>query len=115
MVADDAFPLCQYIMKKYSHQNLSHDEKIFNYRLSRARRIVENFFRILSSRFRVLHTKICFIPKYARRVVEACVILYNGSRRRNIGNYLQTGLLDAEDGVYNFIPGNWDMMKIWLD
>lgn len=55
--ADDAFPLQNYTMKPYSGNNEAGSTKrIFNYRLSRARRVVENAFGTLSVVFRVLRT-----------------------------------------------------------
>jgi hypothetical protein len=53
LVGDDAFPLKTYSLKPYLHRTLTYEQNIFNYRLSRARRIVENVFGILASRFRI--------------------------------------------------------------
>ena len=53
VVADDTLPLQQHIMKPYSSRNLTNEQRIFNYRLSRVRRTVENAFGILDNRFGV--------------------------------------------------------------
>ena len=55
LVAEYAFAVGPYLKKPYGAKNLTGIERIFNYRLSRARRIIENAFGILSARFRELH------------------------------------------------------------
>ncbi|XP_015375183.1 PREDICTED: uncharacterized protein LOC107169813 [Diuraphis noxia] len=71
-VADEAFP-----MKPYARRNLTKEQKIFNYRLSRARRIVENAFGILTSRFRVYEKPISLIPEKVDSIVNATCALHN--------------------------------------
>lgn len=48
-VADNAFPMNEHILKDFSNHNLSVKQRVFNYRLHRARRYVECAFGILSN------------------------------------------------------------------
>ena len=50
-VADDAFRLKHHMMKPYSSSYLGTEKINFNYRLSCARRIIENTFGIAANRF----------------------------------------------------------------
>lgn len=54
-IGDEAFPLKKDVMKPYPFRNLNINQKIFNYRLSRACRVVENAFGILTNRFRIYY------------------------------------------------------------
>ena len=56
IVADDASSMRTWLMKPYSTRQLTLVESVFNYRLPRAWRIVENAFGILAHRFQCLLT-----------------------------------------------------------
>ena len=76
-VADEAFPLRHWLMKPFPQRNLTHDQRIFNYRLCRARRIVENAFGVVANRWRVLLKRIDITPQRAEMVVLAACCLHN--------------------------------------
>jgi hypothetical protein len=63
-LGDGAFALSETIKKPYSGTYLTGSkERIFNYRVSRARRVVENAFGILVSVFRVLRKPMLLQPE----------------------------------------------------
>ncbi|PNF25629.1 hypothetical protein B7P43_G03830 [Cryptotermes secundus] len=109
IVADDAFPLNNHIMKPYSGQQHGGSSKhIFNYRLSRARQIVENAFGILSSVFRVLRKPILLQPEKAQSVIMACIYLHNFLRKSCDSRQIYTpgGALDHEENGH-VTRGTW--------
>lgn len=79
IIGDEAFPLMTNLMRPFprSSQPLSEDKHIFNYRLSRARRIVENAFGILACRWRLYHTKMMVSPTVVNKIVKATCVLHN--------------------------------------
>ena len=81
------------------------DERIFNYRLSRARRVVENAFGILANRFQVLLTTMNHAPATVRLIVTTCMCLHNLMRMRYPRQ--QNIRMDREDDNHQVIPGQW--------
>ena len=81
-VGDDAFALRPYMMKPFSLRGMTNDQRIFNYRLSRARRVAENAFGILATRFQVLMTTMLQEPATIKLIVQTCVVLHNLLRTR---------------------------------
>ncbi|XP_066593215.1 uncharacterized protein [Prorops nasuta] len=77
IIADDAFSLHVNLMKPYPERNLTHEKKIFNYRLSRARRVVENAFGILTNRFRILLNPIPLSVEKVEMITYVCILLHN--------------------------------------
>jgi hypothetical protein len=87
IVADNAFPLMRNLMKPYPQRTLAHDQIIFNYRSSRARRIVENPFGILANRFRVLLNPINLCAKKTELITLTCVLPHNYLATENSNKY----------------------------
>ncbi|XP_065661292.1 uncharacterized protein LOC136084684 [Hydra vulgaris] len=75
-----------HMMKPYAFKNLLTDKLIFNYRLSRARRVVENAFGIASSRFRVFHKPIIANVENVIAITKAVVALHNFLMTENVNN-----------------------------
>lgn len=108
VVGDDAFPLKTYLMKPYPGLDVPEDRRIFNYRLSRARRVSENAFGILVSRFQVFRQPIRTSPESITKIVLATVVLHNYLREKARNTYSPADLMDREDTVNRTVsPGSW--------
>ena len=83
-VGDEAFALRPDFLKPFPQKELNADRRTFNYRLSRARRVVENAFGILSARFRIFHSTINLKLDSIEKVVLATIALHNYLRRRTV-------------------------------
>ena len=92
-------------MKPFPRRGLSREQLITNYRISRARRVVENAFGILAKRFRCILTTMELRPKKVESVVLACCCLHNILRDR-YGQDLDREL-DAENEDHELIQGQW--------
>lgn len=107
MVADNAFAMTSYIYKPYGFRNQPAPNRILNYRLSRARRIIENVFGIMSSKFRVLRKPIHFAPHKVKYVALAICALHNFLISTS-NYYLCPGSVDSENPITReIVNGEW--------
>ncbi|VEN39663.1 unnamed protein product [Callosobruchus maculatus] len=84
IVADEAFPLLTNLLKPFPQRSLSYENRIFNYRLSRARRLVECGFGILANRWRILLNKIHLSPEKVESITLKSIVLHNFLATENI-------------------------------
>ena len=100
-LGDEAFPLKTYLIKPYARHASGIEEQITNYRISRARRQVENVFGICASRFRIFRRPIIGDVETVVSVTKAVVALHN---------FLMHGRKFGEDNSYcphGYAEGEW--------
>ncbi|KAK3916620.1 Protein ANTAGONIST OF LIKE HETEROCHROMATIN PROTEIN 1 [Frankliniella fusca] len=112
IIGDEAFALNYHLMIPFGGNYLSDEKNIFNYRLSRARKVIENAFGIMTARFRILRRCLVASEPTVRAVISAVVVLHNylvlneenlpADRRR----YLPEGFADHEQNGHR-VPGRW--------
>lgn len=90
IVGDEAFALSKFIMRPYPNRNLEAKKRIFNYRLSRARRMVECAFGILANKWRIFHKPIEVEVDFAQLITQTCCLLHNFVRKRDGIDYEDT-------------------------
>ena len=76
-VGDEAFALMPNLMRPFPRRFLDNEKRIFNYRLSRARRQVECTFGVMSSMWRIMRKPIEVQPNFATNMVKAVCVLHN--------------------------------------
>ena len=83
---NDAFGLKRIMVKPYPFHNLTIPQKVFNYRLSRAGRVIENSFGIAAARFRIFHRPIIAKVSPGKSVTKAILALHNFLMCKSQGN-----------------------------
>lgn len=83
IVGDEAFAQTKQIMRPYSRKNLSMKQRVCNYRICRARRMVECTFGILANKWRIFHRALNVQINLADDIVKSCCVLHNFVRRRD--------------------------------
>jgi len=110
LVGDEAFPLKPYLLRPYPGKSrLTPEQDVYNYRLSRARRVIENTFGILASQWRIYRKPIIASAENAKVMVQATVCLHNWLRRQDIDKniYVPPTLVDDSCNPNSFKPGSW--------
>lgn len=79
IVGDEAFRLSKHLMKPFARNVALLDVKkaVFNYRLSRARRVSENAFALLSQVFRIFYRPIAVRPEVTDDLIMTACCLHN--------------------------------------
>ncbi|KAL3216608.1 hypothetical protein MRX96_032934 [Rhipicephalus microplus] len=103
-VGDEAFQLRKDFMRPYPAKCLNDTMRIFNYRLSRARRCAENAFGITAARWRILLRTINVQPSHVDFVVKAACVLHNFLTLYNPHAHQ---FLDRGDSFGNVVGGRW--------
>ena len=111
-MGDKAFPLKKYLLGSYPGVSARNDEskQIYNYRLSGARRVVENDFGVLTQKFGLFYGPIQLSPENADKVVLAACVLH--SYLRNDVS-VEDCVIDNTDFVsvllrHNISPFRWN-------
>ena len=115
LIGDDAFKLTPNVMKPFPGSSESRKEKVYNYRHCRCRRVIENTFGIMTSRFRIFHRSIEVQPDFVQNIVLACCILHNFMSREAKQDYMNDAAVDHEMPDGSFVGGEWRQDRLELD
>lgn len=116
IVGDEAFPLKSFLMRPYAYRgrnSLTYNEKVFNYRLSRARRMIENSFGVLTARWRLFSHPVNSDIENCEWYIKAAFALHNYLQIEKSGfdadvkQYIPADFVDREDPNGVIIPGAW--------
>ena len=77
LLGDEIFPLKKWLLRPFPGRNATEEETIYNYRHSRARRVIENAFGILTARWQIFQKLIRGTVANVERYTLACLALHN--------------------------------------
>ena len=111
LLGDEIFPLKTWLMRPYPGSLMQEDQKVYNYRQSRARRVIENAFGILSARWRIFHKPIRATTANVEKYTLACLALHNYLRQTDNAAYTPTGFVDSESKDGSVKAGEWRSLQ----
>ena len=95
LLGDEIFLLKPWLMWQFPGKNATKEERVYNYRHSRARGCIENAFRILSARWRIFQKKIRATVKHFESYTLACLALHNYLCQTKNAGYSPSGFADS--------------------
>ena len=96
-VADEGFAMKRNMLHPYSRNNVFDEAKyVFSYRLSRARRVIENTFGMLASRFMIFRRAIIVHIETVVNITKRCVGLHDFLIKETSDHYLASSMSDVE-------------------
>ena len=81
LLGDEVFPLKKWLMRPYLGLDADEEERVYNYRHSRGRRVIENTFGIVTSRWRIFQKPIRATVSNLEKYTMACLALHNYLRQ----------------------------------
>ena len=94
-------------MKPFPGKGQHEHQRVYDYRLSRARRTIENAFGILSAKWRIFRKPIKVNVDLVDKITRDSVRLHNCLRLTENATYTPTGFINSEDSTGNILPGDW--------
>lgn len=82
-VGDEAFALSDHVLRPYPHKNLSPMKRIYNIRLTTARRKVECAFGIYANKWRIFHRPLDVNSDFCDIIIKSCCALHNFVRKKH--------------------------------
>ena len=105
-MGDEAFPLQSWLLRPYPGQGILEEQRISNYRLSSARRVIENVFSILAARGQIFMQPIQSNVEKTDLVVKATICLHNFLRQTN-STGCPTDFVDSYNETGTINKGEW--------
>ena len=98
LIADDIIRLKLWFWKLFPGKGLNEEQAIFNYRLGRARRTIENSYGILATRWRIIRRSIKAKPELVDSIIKSFQCQHNYPVLTESAHYTLSGFIDSEGG-----------------
>ena len=105
LIGDPIFPLKPWLMKAYGGHNLSEEERVYNYRLARARRIFRRIFS--TAKWRIFCRPVRATVCTSESIIKVAICLHSYLQITANAMYIPQGFVDSEDNTGDIQPGEW--------